>query len=198
LTFALELGVPWMYLMGRQARLVGAVLTAGLMAMIQLTGNYTFFNMLSAALALPLVDDGYAQSALNRVAGLVGWALVDLPSPADEAAASKSRRAVGWSDILTRIATALYALGVLLVAVFLVTAAVVPLARLANISKDQLPPAVRDAHTTASAYSLVGNYGLFARMTQSRPEVCQFRGNSASLGYCNDTYFHIALGSLAS
>jgi predicted DCC family thiol-disulfide oxidoreductase YuxK len=64
--FAVELGVPWLILAPRRIRMFGAFVLAGLQALIALTGNYAFFNFLTASLCVLLIDDA-AFGATNRL-----------------------------------------------------------------------------------------------------------------------------------
>jgi predicted DCC family thiol-disulfide oxidoreductase YuxK len=56
--FAIEGLVPFLILAPRRIRFAAAGVMIGLQATIALTGNYGFFNLLSAALCLVLLDDG--------------------------------------------------------------------------------------------------------------------------------------------
>ncbi len=56
--FAVEFGAPVLLLMPRRPRMLGAALIAALMTAIALTGNYGFFNLLTAVLCLSALDDG--------------------------------------------------------------------------------------------------------------------------------------------
>jgi hypothetical protein len=60
----IELGAPFLIFGPRRWRRFGAFLLLGLQALIFLTGNYTFFNLLTAALTLFLFDD----QALSKIA----------------------------------------------------------------------------------------------------------------------------------
>jgi predicted DCC family thiol-disulfide oxidoreductase YuxK len=55
--FAVELGAPWLIFAPRRLRTLAAALLAWLQGLILATGNYTFFNWLTLALCLLLVDD---------------------------------------------------------------------------------------------------------------------------------------------
>jgi hypothetical protein len=55
--FLIELGVPFLFLMPRRPRLIGAWLTIALQLAIAATGNYTFFNLLTILLCIFLFDD---------------------------------------------------------------------------------------------------------------------------------------------
>jgi uncharacterized membrane protein YphA (DoxX/SURF4 family) len=56
--FLIELALPLLLLAPRRIRFVAAAGFALLQAVIFATGNYTFFNLLTLALCLPLLDDG--------------------------------------------------------------------------------------------------------------------------------------------
>ncbi|HTX23006.1 MAG TPA: lipase maturation factor family protein [Candidatus Aquilonibacter sp.] len=55
--FAIELGAPWLIFAPRRLRFLGGAAIAFLQTLILLTGNYTFFNFLTLALCLLLLDD---------------------------------------------------------------------------------------------------------------------------------------------
>ncbi len=55
--FVLELGFPFLLLVRGRPRRIGALGLLGLQVLIAFTGNFGFFNLLSAAMALPLLDD---------------------------------------------------------------------------------------------------------------------------------------------
>jgi predicted DCC family thiol-disulfide oxidoreductase YuxK len=59
---AIELGAPWLLLGPRRVRTLAFVLFAGLQVAIAVTGNYAFFNLLSIALCLFLLDDATLSS----------------------------------------------------------------------------------------------------------------------------------------
>jgi predicted DCC family thiol-disulfide oxidoreductase YuxK len=58
--FAIELGAPWLLLLPRRPRALGAGLIATLIALIALTGNYGFFDLLALVLCASALDDGFA------------------------------------------------------------------------------------------------------------------------------------------
>ena len=62
--FAIELGAP--LLIFAPIRHVAAFLIVWLMALIMLTGNYAFFNLLTIALCLPLLDNAFYASLVGR------------------------------------------------------------------------------------------------------------------------------------
>ncbi len=63
--FIIELGAPFLIFAPRRIRFIGAAALASLQGLILLTGNYTFFNLLTLALCLLLLDDFVFQKALR-------------------------------------------------------------------------------------------------------------------------------------
>ncbi len=59
LVFAVELIVPFLMLLPRRPRQLAGMITIGFQLLIALTGNYTFFNVLTIALCLFLFDDAF-------------------------------------------------------------------------------------------------------------------------------------------
>lgn len=57
-TLVMELAVPFLFLLPRRARFVGAALTAVYQILIIATGSFAFFNWLALALCIMLLDDG--------------------------------------------------------------------------------------------------------------------------------------------
>jgi hypothetical protein len=57
LTLGLEIGAPFLIVGPRRLRVAAFCLLAGLQLLIALTGNYAFFNLLTVALCLFLLDD---------------------------------------------------------------------------------------------------------------------------------------------
>jgi hypothetical protein len=87
---AIEIGAPFLILTPRRLRALAFVPLVGLQALIALTGNYAFFNLLTAALCLFLLDDAAlggwgsvrtARAVTNRVRRglLVALAAVTVP-----------------------------------------------------------------------------------------------------------------------
>src|ERR1051325_9409376 len=62
MVFCIELGVPFLIFMPRRLRMLAAGIIVFFQALIFLTGNYTFFNLLAMALCVFLLDD----AALRR------------------------------------------------------------------------------------------------------------------------------------
>ncbi len=64
MVLAIELGAPFLIFAPRRIRFFGAGLLLGLQALIFLTGNYTFFNLLSAAITVFLFDDQWLRGVV--------------------------------------------------------------------------------------------------------------------------------------
>lgn len=64
--FAIELGAPFLIFGPRRIRFCGAAAMIFLQLLILLTGNYTFFNFLTIALCLLLLDDFVLQNLMPR------------------------------------------------------------------------------------------------------------------------------------
>ena len=148
--FAIEGLVPWLFFAParlRRLRFTGAFITIGFQLLIALTGNYGFFNWLTIALCVPLLDDGVFRRAPATT-----------PAPA-EAAAPERRvpaRAPLW---LVRP-----------VAVVLLGLSLVPLSDVLGLPRMWLGP-LPLVERTLSPFRAVNRYGLFAVMTTQRTEI---------------------------
>jgi hypothetical protein len=135
--YFIELAVPFVLFAGRTARLVAAALFVLLQLGIALTGNYCYFNLLTAVLCVPLLDD--------RIFGRAPLKVIAQPPRAVQAS-------VGIFAILillissVQTATALQLLG-------------------------PNEPGVGALVRYLEPLRSVNNYGLFAVMTKTRPEI---------------------------
>ena len=78
-TLVVETLVPFMYFGPRRVQAIGAGITVAFQCLIFLTGNYTFFNVLTIALALWLLDDETVLAGVPQ--RFVGRARRILPGP---------------------------------------------------------------------------------------------------------------------
>lgn len=160
-TLALELIVPFGALGPRPLRLMTALLTTALMAAIQLTGNYGFFNLLTAALCVPLLDDACVTRAMPvAYRERLSAAIARCP-------ASRSAR-------LVHLPLAALILGLSSVSVQLMVAR----RSSARLSAhwpypwlSALQQRIRIVAGRLLPFHLVNSYGLFAVMTTTRPEI---------------------------
>jgi predicted DCC family thiol-disulfide oxidoreductase YuxK len=139
--FGIELGVPFLIFSRRLRRFAFGPLVL-FQLLIGLTGNYAFFNLLTVALALLLLDDDVFPPRLR--------ARLAAETPAGERAWP---RVVAWP-----------------IAAVLLVASLPPL--LASIGLGRAIPGVAARlHEAIAPFRSVNGYGLFAVMTPSRPEI---------------------------
>jgi len=143
---AVELAAPFLIFAPRRLRLAGAGLLAGLQVLILLTGNFAFFNYLTLALCVLLLDD----AALRR---LVPSRLRQL-LPAEPESRPAPRRARRW--VLAPVAAVLLAVSV---------------SQLTGELDPDLPSPIQPLAAWQEPLHLVNPYGLFAVMTTSHPVI---------------------------
>ena len=141
-----EILVPFLIWMPRRPRLIGCALLIGLQVMILLTGNYAFFNLLTIALCLLLIDDSTWRSLARHTA------------PAREGSAVPR-----WSVSAAKIAA---------IVVLVVTLPLNSWLMFSALKPEAAPP--RPLAALASLlqpFHIVNGYGLFRVMTKTRPEI---------------------------
>ena len=143
-TLAVELIAPFFMLGSRRLRQLAFGAFAGLQAMIALTGNYAFFNLLAVAPCVFLLDD----------------ATLRVRTRAD--AAASTRIHPRWAAVSSAM----------LIAVAIVTVPVSALAFANGVGID-LPfsPLIAPVADFVAPLRSVNRYGLFAVMTVTRPEI---------------------------
>ncbi len=147
-TFAVELAVPFLIFAPRRLRWLAWPPLAGLQLLISATGNYGFFNLLTFALCVLLLDDAALARLVPRRFRL---------APPDPAKARRTGRGPA------RVALAVLAAGVLVLNLQLVL--------------DRLglalwrPAAVLAAQRGLRPFHVANAYGLFAVMTTDRNEI---------------------------
>jgi predicted DCC family thiol-disulfide oxidoreductase YuxK len=149
---AIEIGVPFLIVAPRRMRVLAFVLLEGLQVLIALTGNYAFFNLLTVALGLFLLDDA-AFGKWGHVRGDGRWMVGDGDAGTRRTGPQRIRRA-------------------LLIAVAVVTVPVSAVA-FAGALRIELPGAalVDPLVNLTEPFRSVNQYGLFAVMTVTRPEI---------------------------
>lgn len=138
---AIEIGAPFLIFTPRRMRMFGAWCLISLQVLILLTGNYTFFNLLTIALCVFLFDD----QALRR---FVPQRLRGRPEP------------YRLSRVQRAFAGALAAIVVILGAT-----------RMFESFTGDAPAPLLVLVRVASPFQIVNSYGLFATMTTTRPEI---------------------------
>ena len=142
-TLLVELGIVFLIFLPRRPRAVAACCIALFQALIVLTGNYNFFNLLSIAMCVLLLDD----ASLRRF----------LPQRLVTRAGNRARQP---GRAATTIATAL--------ALVIVP---VGLNRICLALTGSGLPVADGLEQLVSPLMIVNPYGLFAVMTTSRPEI---------------------------
>ena len=149
--FLAELLAPFLIFGPRRVRLVGCLLLALLQGLIALTGNYGFFNLLTLALCVLLVDDlQWPRSWSRRLA-------VDLQTKHPP---QRGRRWPVW--VLAPVAA-----GYLFFGSVLLWQACFPETHLSPV----LALAYDDTYGVIEPFRLLNGYGLFSEMTRERPEI---------------------------
>ena len=155
LVLFIELPVPFLLLCPRRLRHWGAGLLVALQAIIALTGNYAFFNLLTVAILLWAFEDQFFQQLTRGFVAAVrarAWArpflrwLAPPPSP----------RLPGVRLVSGAICLLL---------------AVIGLGQLGSIAVTHNLPVLVDIERQFAPFEIVNRYGLFAVMTTERPEI---------------------------
>lgn len=150
--FAIELGAPFLIILPRRPRLVGCALLISLQVLILLTGNYGFFNWLTIALCLLLLEDSDLRRLVPRrlSSHLTAWSAEPQGPP---------RAQPRW-----------HARVVLVVAVLYLPVSFAQVVRSAGWAPSFLSPIER-VEAWLDPLRTVSGYGLFAVMTTERLEI---------------------------
>jgi predicted DCC family thiol-disulfide oxidoreductase YuxK len=167
--FCIELGAPWLIFAPRRIRFFGGAAIAFLQILILVTGNYTFFNWLTLALCLLLLDDfvlaGFVPGRFLNSKSYARGAPVSDPAcvagtgPGAGPDAGAPNRRCGWP----RFITIPLAVGVAMLYLFQISLT------LGARSAWFYPVAVADAWL--EPFRTFNGYGLFAVMTTERREI---------------------------
>ncbi len=144
--FAIELIVPFFIFSPKKIRLWAYSLLITFQIVILATGNYCFFNLLTMALCLMLLDD--------QVLGTLGW----------RKESEKSVRQNGAPALSLR-----KKMTVMMLVVLLVVSVGQSLDRL--FGRPYVLRPIRFLSEIVSSFQVVNGYGLFAVMTTKRPEI---------------------------
>ena len=142
--FFVELIIPFLIFAPRRIRFFAARAVVALQVLILLTGNYAFFNLLTIAFCLFLLDDSFVRRALPE------------PIRRRVSSATDREKARVWS----RAVCGGFAALALFVGGFQV-------ARAFAVRWSLADAAIR----TVSPFQIINSYGLFAVMTTVRPEI---------------------------
>ncbi len=146
--FIIQLGVVFLIFGPRRIRYIGCAVLVFLEVLILLTGNYCFFNLLTIALCLLLLDD----SVLSRwIPG--SWNFSDMKKP-------KPKRVSVWRKrLLATAGSGVVGLCIMLYAVPLL------------VNPGNYPATYVSIANAIRPLHIFNSYSLFAVMTTSRPEI---------------------------
>jgi predicted DCC family thiol-disulfide oxidoreductase YuxK len=180
---AIELAVPFLIFAPRRPRIVACTALVSLQFLIMATGNYCFFNLLTIALCLVLLDDAALLTWLPQKwrARFLPPATAAIGDAPDLAASSREPAAT----LLAREPTAsvlgtshparglswhwpVWINGPLAAMILVITMA--QLSGMLGLQAD-LPSVIESLERWLRPFRSVNHYGLFAVMTTSRPEI---------------------------
>ncbi len=153
--FVIEIGIPFLFFLPRRPRLLAFWLQVLFQVLIMATGNYNFFNLLTIALCLPLLDDAFLRRFLPR-------------RTSDAAIVTPTRRRP-W--IAQRWCVLAFAIPIVTMNIIQMTITLREDRRSRGVDIDALPNTVKKLIEVNGRYHLVSTYGLFRSMTTRRPEI---------------------------
>ncbi|MFT5240700.1 MAG: putative DCC family thiol-disulfide oxidoreductase YuxK [Candidatus Promineifilaceae bacterium] len=177
LMFAIELLVPFLFFAPRRLRRCGALATIFLMIAIAATGNYGFFNGLTVVLCIPLLDDHFWPAQWRSAASTH-------VSPTRTHAAQHLWHGLGRLTLLALTAAWLLLTLPHTWQILQKTVLVGKTRNIQSLPQDERPTALSTLKPVADIpeiskklaaavyrFRSVGHYGLFANMTERRPEI---------------------------
>jgi lipase maturation factor 1 len=143
--FGLELIIPLLFFAPRNLRMFAGWTTIGFMILIFVTGNYTFFTLLTIVLVIFLFDD----KAISKVIpdSWVNWINVN--------------GTVVLPTFVTQYALPTIAIAIAVTSIFYLTV---------RVTSNRLPGS-QFVFRSIQGFHIVNPYGLFAVMTPDRPEI---------------------------
>jgi len=162
--FGIELFVPFLIFAPRRPRQLACLVLVVFQALIFLTGNYCFFNLLTVALCLLLLDDAalktFLPRRLRKSLSPGGRASSQAQTPSANAA-REDARPTGWKWPV-QVAVPLAAIAV-----------VISLLQFSILFRVPVlwPRPLLAVYTWLEPFRSFNSYGLFAVMTASRPEI---------------------------
>jgi predicted DCC family thiol-disulfide oxidoreductase YuxK/uncharacterized membrane protein YphA (DoxX/SURF4 family) len=154
--FAIELGAPFLIFLPRRLRFCGATAIAFLQVFILLTGNYTFFNVLTLALCVLLLDDFFIRKT-------VPWLRNQSP---------QRQQRPRWQLAFTiPLAAVFIAVSFLQIAVILGAGNDANAGTMKRFVDQSLLRPIAAVDGWLAPFRTINSYGLFAVMTTSRHEI---------------------------
>ncbi|AFV84110.1 lipase maturation factor family protein [Alteromonas mediterranea] len=141
---AIELLLPFFIILGRRMRRVACGGFIMLMVIIALTGNYNFFNLLTMILAMLLIDDEFWPTRFR-----------------DRVVALQHPQWIDWHQSRSYVLVPFTIFAITVGALQMATA-ISPASEWSRAWADSINP---------QQWALVNSYGLFRKMTETRPEI---------------------------
>jgi predicted DCC family thiol-disulfide oxidoreductase YuxK len=157
LMFAIELAVPFLIFTPRRPRFFACATLVAFQIFILLTGNYCFFNPLTIILCFTLLDDAALNNLLPK---MLHRFISPRSSPLDTRVYSALDAPLIWLRRVTNFSLACLLLGTSLIQFSSMFRLRIP-----------WPKPIVGAYEWLSPFRTFSNYGLFAVMTTSRPEI---------------------------
>jgi uncharacterized membrane protein YphA (DoxX/SURF4 family) len=144
--FVIELLVPWLIFVGRKPRIGAAIGICFFQILIAITGNYTFFNLLTVILCISLLDDAVLENFWPEklVKALREKSVIEIHKSATRL------RAICFAGLI-----GLTGLGEMLI----------------MLLGPNTPPPFLWLESITMPFHIVNSYGLFAVMTTTREEI---------------------------
>jgi predicted DCC family thiol-disulfide oxidoreductase YuxK len=159
--FAIEILVPFLFFAPRRPRILACGLTLLMQALIFATGNYTFFNLLAAALCIWLIDDHAWPQRIRERFG-----------PRLTRASPNILRHLLIPGLVLNITFCAYLLP-----------------RNAFRMDISAPTLWSQAYAVVAPFRVLNTYGLFAVMTTTRPEIL-IEGSEDGVYWQGYEFFH--------
>jgi hypothetical protein len=156
--FIIELIVPFLFFAPRKLRFAAACCTVFFQTMIMLTGNYTFFNLLTILLCVLLLDDQLIQKIIPKFFPASAVPNIEAPVSDVDTPVSKQASDVSKSTLI---------LSKVKLSILVSTIALLTLSPTVSIT----PEPIRYVTYLLSPWFLANTYGLFAVMTTTRKEI---------------------------
>jgi len=154
--YIVELALPFAVIFGRWGRLAAFWGFAGLMILILLTGNYTYFNWLTIVLCLPLLHDRLWPEWLRRRLDFEPLGLTPRPE---------------LRPLMVRLGLAAPAILVLALLNLQIILRDLHRAPRPVLSSNPVPAWLESLSGKLAPFHLASGYGLFRTMTTERPEI---------------------------
>ena len=154
--FVIEIGIPFLFFFPRRLRLLAFWVQILFQILIMATGNYNFFNLLTIALCVLLVDDAF----LRRI----------MPKRWGESTTTLPYRRKPWlvqRVFIYGVAIPILVLNFVQMKITLRADRRVRASAIVNELPNPLPGLVK----LSRRYHIVSGYGLFRSMTTRRPEI---------------------------